>query len=128
MNKALINNNFKAYDFTEVYKIRLDQILQEKELANLSIDNICEGFEKVRQNGVVRVVDMIFKDLDVIMKDVFGKLWYENYNSKNSGQGFTHIEIIMGTIEDYMVNDVSPVLNHVFIKDIAKGSFFFFPI
>lgn len=124
---ALINNNYKAYEYVETYEFLLKQIskVNDNYTITYEIKDIYKGFNDIKSHGINIIVDKIFKDLDLPFSKLFRKEWYELYKDNNSFVsnpkiGATHIEMIIGTIQDYIDNDILSFTNHIILNEISK--------
>ncbi len=100
---AIVNNNAKAYDYTEEYEFRVRGFLSEPELSRFEKEEkqaLVDGFEDVRKLAVSCIVAQIFdlfRESNVLSK-LFGKEWQRGVG--RDGDEYGPMEVVVQTLAD----------------------------
>lgn len=117
---ALLNNNAKAYEYTEEYEFKVRGLLTEPELSRFEKEDrqgLVDGFEEVRKLCVSCVVQQIFdlfKESNMLAK-LFTKEWIQA-----SADEYNPMEVIVQTLADAIEQMVKRHLRDKYVSDVAK--------
>ncbi len=117
---AMVNNNAKAYDYTEEYEFRVRNFLSEPELSRFEKEEkqaLVDGFEDVRKLAVSSIVGQVFD----LFRDsnVLSKLFTKEWQRAASDTEHSPMEIVAQTLADAM-ELVRRHLRDKFVSDVAK--------
>ncbi len=119
---AIVNNNAKAYDYTEEYEFRVRGFLSEPELSRFEKEEkqaLVDGFEDVRKLAVSCIVAQIFdlfRESNVLSK-LFGKEWQRGVG--RDGDEYGPMEVVVQTLADAL-EMARRHLRDKFVGDVAK--------
>ena len=117
---AIVNNNAKAYDYTEEYEFRVRGFLSEPELSRFEKEEkqaLVDGFEDVRKLAVSCIVAQffdLFRESNVLSK-LFGKEWQRG----GGGDEYGPMEVAVQTLADAL-EMARRHLRDKFVGDVAK--------